>query len=129
MDRVVHFEIPVDDLDAAKRFYGDVFGWGLTDFADGQEYVLATTAEVGPDYRPTERRRHQRGPDAPPRRRAGAGGGGLTWARSTPPSRASRPAGGSVVRPRTEIPSLGYYAYARDPQGNVIGLWEAMTPP
>ena len=38
-------------------------------------------------------------------------------------------AGGSVVRPRTEIPSLGYYAYARDPQGNVIGLWEAMTPP
>ena len=54
MDRVVHFEIPVDDLDAAKRFYGAVFGWGLTDFADGQEYVLATTVEVGPDYRPTE---------------------------------------------------------------------------
>ena len=128
MDRVVHFEIPVDDLDAAKRFYGDVFGWGLTDFADGQEYVLATTAEVGPDYRPTE---------------AGAINGALMRRREDAPAPVVvvdvgsvdaalarvEAAGGSVVRARTEIPSLGYYAYARDPQGNVIGLWEAMTPP
>ncbi|HVH00440.1 MAG TPA: VOC family protein [Miltoncostaeaceae bacterium] len=128
MDRVVHFEIPVDDLDAAKRFYGDVFGWGLTDFADGQEYVLATTVEVGPDYRPTE---------------PGAINGALMRRRDDAPAPVVvidvgsvdaalarvEAAGGAVVRPRTEIPSLGYYAYARDPQGNVIGLWEAMTPP
>ena len=27
MPRVVHFEIPADDLGRAQRFYGDVFGW------------------------------------------------------------------------------------------------------
>ena len=27
MDGVVHFEIPVDDLERAKAFYGTVFDW------------------------------------------------------------------------------------------------------
>jgi len=29
MDKVVHFEIPADDVDRAKDFYGSVFGWQL----------------------------------------------------------------------------------------------------
>ena len=29
MSKVVHFEIPADDLDRAKSFYGSVFGWEL----------------------------------------------------------------------------------------------------
>ncbi len=29
MRKVVHFEIPADDLDRAKDFYGSVFGWRL----------------------------------------------------------------------------------------------------
>ena len=29
MDRVVHFEIPADDLERAKKFYSDNFGWKL----------------------------------------------------------------------------------------------------
>ena len=33
-------------------------------------------------------------------------------------------AGGAVVRPRTEIPGLGAFAYFTDPEGNVVGLWE-----
>ena len=31
MDKIVHFEIPVDDLARAKAFYGSIFGWGLDD--------------------------------------------------------------------------------------------------
>ncbi len=27
MDRVVHFEIPYDDADRAKKFYQGIFGW------------------------------------------------------------------------------------------------------
>lgn len=126
MDKAVHFEIPVDDMDAAKRFYGEVFGWGLTDFGDGQEYVFATTVDVGPDHRPTE---------------PGAINGALMRRREDAPAPVVvvevasvdeglariEAAGGAVVRPRTEIPSMGYYAYARDTQGNVIGLWETMV--
>jgi len=29
MPKVVHFEIPADDLDRAKAFYSAVFGWQL----------------------------------------------------------------------------------------------------
>ncbi len=29
MDSVVHFEIPVDDLERAKGFYATVFDWDL----------------------------------------------------------------------------------------------------
>jgi predicted enzyme related to lactoylglutathione lyase len=32
--------------------------------------------------------------------------------------------GGIVVQPRTEIPNMGAYAYFKDSEGNVLGLWE-----
>ena len=54
MNRVVHFEIPVDDMDAAKRFYGEVFGWALQPYGEGEDYLMAMTTEVGPDFRPTD---------------------------------------------------------------------------
>lgn len=33
-NRVVHFEIHADDLDAARKFYGDVFGWTFVDYTN-----------------------------------------------------------------------------------------------
>lgn len=32
--------------------------------------------------------------------------------------------GGSVVRPRQPIPGMGAFAYFKDTEGNVMGLWE-----
>jgi uncharacterized protein len=126
MNRVVHFEIPVDDMEAAKRFYGEVFGWGLEAYGDGDDYFMAMTTEVGSDFRPTEP-------------------GAINGALMKRPGDAPAPvlvmevdsidehlgkveaAGGEVVRPKSEVPSMGYYAYVRDGQGNVIGLWETMV--
>jgi predicted enzyme related to lactoylglutathione lyase len=34
--------------------------------------------------------------------------------------------GGSVVQPRTEIPNMGAFAYFKDSEGNVVGLWETL---
>ena len=31
MDKVVHFEIPADDVARAKEFYASIFDWDLTD--------------------------------------------------------------------------------------------------
>ena len=36
-------------------------------------------------------------------------------------------AGGTTVTPRTAIPGMGAFAYFKDPEGNVLGLWET-TP-
>jgi predicted enzyme related to lactoylglutathione lyase len=36
--------------------------------------------------------------------------------------------GGSIVKPRTEIPGMGAFAYFKDTEGNVMGLWETVSP-
>lgn len=33
-NRVIHFEIQVEDVNRAKKFYGDVFGWTFEDYSD-----------------------------------------------------------------------------------------------
>jgi len=35
--------------------------------------------------------------------------------------------GGASVTPRTPIPGMGAFAYFKDSEGNVVGLWES-TP-
>jgi predicted enzyme related to lactoylglutathione lyase len=49
MRKVVHFEIPADDLDRAKTFYGSVFGWQLQTMpmAGGEYTTIVTTPVFG----------------------------------------------------------------------------------
>jgi predicted enzyme related to lactoylglutathione lyase len=125
MDKVVHFEIPAEDLARAKSFYGDVFAWQLQDMDMGNNatYTIATTTPVDDRSMPTE---------------PGAINGGM-MARSTETSspvitvgvdsiddslKKIEAAGGSVVTPRTEIPGMGAFAYFTDSEGNTLGLWE-----
>ena len=46
MSKVVHFEIPADDLDRAKKLYGSVFGWELQTMPMNRGRV-----HVGKDHR------------------------------------------------------------------------------
>ncbi|MFD1773878.1 VOC family protein [Paenibacillus rhizophilus] len=48
MGRLVHFEIHVDDMERAKKFYGEVFGWTFEDWSDyaGMSYWGAVTGDV-----------------------------------------------------------------------------------
>jgi uncharacterized protein len=122
MDKVVHFEIPTDDLSRAKDFYGSVFGWQLQTVEEMQ-YTVAMTTPVDDRQMPTE---------------PGAINGGLM--QRTPDTSAPvvtigvdsideslkkvEASGGEVVRPRTAIPGMGAFAYLKDSEGNVVGLWE-----
>ena len=124
MRKVVHFEIPADDLDRARRFYGSVFGWEIQHIPD-LDYTLATTVPVDAATQlPAE---------------AGAINGGLFQRSAGMPStpvlmldvdsvddalKQVEAAGGTVVRPRTEIPGMGAFAYFADPEGNTLGLFE-----
>lgn len=126
MAKVVHFEIPTDDLDRAKAFYADVLGWKLSSIPmTGGEYTVATTTDVDEQTQmPTE---------------PGAINGGLVQRDDTTPApvltvdvpsieemlREVEGRGGSVVQGRTEIPGMGAYAYVKDTEGNVLGLWES----
>ena len=53
MDGVVHFEIPVEDADRAKAFYGTVFDWQMQDFPDMQYTIAMTTPIDDQTQRPT----------------------------------------------------------------------------
>ena len=128
MDKVVHFEIPADDTARAKAFYGSIFDWQLTDMdmGGGNMYTTLMTVPVDEKSRiPTE---------------PGAINGGLMKRTNDTPSpvvtidvegiddtlKKIEAGGGSTVQPRTEIPGMGAYAYFKDSEGNVVGLWETM---
>lgn len=45
MDKVVHFEIPFDDIERAQKFFKSVFGWKM-DSLPGMEYIMIGTTPV-----------------------------------------------------------------------------------
>lgn len=122
-DPIVHFELPADDLDRAQRFYREGFGWTLNAMPS-MGYVLVSTT-------PTDER------GAP--QEAGAINGGML-ARQEPVTapvvtisvadmedalaRVER-LGGSVVRGKQPVGDMGFAAYFRDTEGNVVGLWQS----
>ena len=53
MDGVVHFEIPVDDVERAKAFYGTVFDWEMQDYPEMQYTTITTTPIDEQTMRPT----------------------------------------------------------------------------
>jgi predicted enzyme related to lactoylglutathione lyase len=130
MGKVVHFEIPTEDLDRAKGFYSAVFGWQLDTSAmpGGGQYTSAMSTPVDEQTQmPTE---------------PGSINGGMMQRDETTPHPVItigvdsidqalhdvEAKGGATVLARTAIPGMGAYAYFTDSEGNVMGLWETAAP-
>lgn len=121
--RVVHFEIPYDDRDRAKSFYQDAFGWQLMDWGDAGEYTIVSTGPGG-----------EEGPTEP-----GYIGGGMGKRDEgfTHPTvvvdvedidtalEKVEKLGGTTVAGRMAVGEMGWAAYFKDSEGNVIGLWQS----
>ena len=49
MPTIVHFDIPVDDIERAKKFYSDLFGWKIEKWSESgtgdMEYWMVTTTD------------------------------------------------------------------------------------
>lgn len=119
---VVHFEIPADDENRAREFYGSIFGWEFQVLPE-MDYSLAMTTPMDDEGRPAV---------------SGSINGGL-FRRS---GQLSAPVvtvdvadidaaleqivarGGSVHREKMEVPGMGWNAYFKDSEGNVVGLWQ-----
>ena len=122
MSGVVHFEIPADDQDRARQFYAAAFQWRLDVLPELQYTNVVTTPVDEQTQQPLE---------------PGAINGGLFQREGdlTHPIltvdvddidrelERIGSSGGSVVQARTAIPGMGYFAYFRDTEGNVLGLW------
>jgi predicted enzyme related to lactoylglutathione lyase len=125
MRKIVHFEIPADDEGRAREFYREIFGWQMQEMPELDYTIVMTTPVDEQTQLPTE---------------PGAINGGLMKRSTDTPAPVLtvdvesiddaltriEAGGGSTVKPRTEIPGMGAFAYFKDPEGNVLGLWETM---
>jgi predicted enzyme related to lactoylglutathione lyase len=120
--RVVHFEIPADDLERAQAFYREAFGWQLNAVPQ-LNYTQVSTTPIDERGVPTE---------------PGGINGGLLL-RGTPVTHPVvtvevddidgalarvEELGGKTVLGRQPVGDMGFAAYFSDSEGNVVGLWE-----
>lgn len=122
MGRVVHFELHAADPDRARLFYEEVFGWEIARVGVMPYWLVRT----GPE--------DETGID-----------GGIVQRRGSDPS-IGQPvnayvctvqvddlddtlgrvtdAGGEVVVDRQAIPGVGWHAYVKDCEGNLLGVMQ-----
>lgn len=112
MSTIVHFEIPADDVERAKKFYTELFGWEIQEIP--MDYWLITTGGEG------------------------SVGGGM-MKRQDPQQQIMNylgvssvdeyaakveKLGGKVVVPKSPVPGMGYFAVCLDTENNAFALWE-----
>lgn len=120
--RVVHFEIPVDDTDRAADFYRSAFNWQLDSMPE-VNYTMIRSTPTDEQGMPQE---------------AGSINGGMFKRED----QLTNPVitidvedidstlekigtlGGSTVLPKQPVGDMGFAAYFRDTEGNVVGLWQ-----
>jgi predicted enzyme related to lactoylglutathione lyase len=122
MPALVHFEIHAADPERAMQFYRAVFGWTFNRWGE-QPYWLIDTGRVG-------------GPGID---------GGLVPRRGPTPADGqavnafvctvavdavdavlvqSTAAGGSTAVPKMPVPGVGWLAYLKDTEGNLVGVMQ-----
>lgn len=117
MATIVHFDIPVEDIERAKKFYKELLNWKIERLPGPMEYYeISTSNEKGEE----------------------GVGGGMTkrqeendiitnyFGVSSMDEYLSKvqELGGKIIMPKTPIPGYGYLAVCLDTENNRFGLWE-----
>jgi predicted enzyme related to lactoylglutathione lyase len=111
MTGIVHFEIPADDMQRAKKFYSNLFGWNIVGMP-GMDYMMIDVY--------------------------GAPGGGMMKKMHPDqqiinyigvPSVDEYAAkveklGGKIVVAKKAVPGMGYFIVCMDAENNPFGIWE-----
>jgi len=121
-DQVGHFEIPADDPERARKFYSTTFGWTMTPVPE-MDYTMVHTGPVDAQGMPTT---------------PGYIGGGI-GKRAAPlehpvltivvadleaAMKKVEKNGGKIVRGKQSVgTNMGFTAYFKDSEGNVVGLY------
>jgi predicted enzyme related to lactoylglutathione lyase len=122
MNRVIHFEIQADDIERAKKFYENVLGWKvhqmMTKEQGGMDYWGLETGDSGPGIngglykRPDEDKLYVY--DCT-----------VDVADLDKAMEAVKANGGTITKEKSEIPGVGWFAGAKDTEGNRFGLMQS----
>ena len=123
MSRVVHFEIHAEKPERASAFYQAVFGWTFQKWDGPMDYWMIVT---GPDT--------DRGINGGMIRRMGPGPLEMqavnayvcTVGVSAVDDAVAKSvaAGGVIALPKMPIPTIGWLAYVKDTEGNILGVMQ-----
>lgn len=123
MGRLIHFEIHVDDMERAKKFYGDVFGWVFEDWSDyaGMPYFGAVTGnenELGINGALMQRR------GAAPQPGLALNGYVCTMGVENYDATEAKilENGGTVAVAKHPLPGMAWQGYYTDTEGNLFAI-------
>ena len=112
--KIVHIEIPAADSKADADFYKELFGWEIEHYEE-MDYTMFDSGSIAGGFSPL-------GDQVAP-------GDVLLYIESDDIEadlKAIEGKGGETVVPKTEIPNMGWFAWFKDPTGNVLGLYTGM---
>ncbi len=122
--KVVHFEIPADDTKRAGNFYQKAFGWQITPMPEMEYTMVATTPSDEQTGMPKE---------------PGAINGGMPKRQDPVKTtvvtiqvdnienalKTVEQLGGKTVTAKQPVGDMGFSAYFKDTEGNIVGLWQS----
>lgn len=122
---VVHFEIGCKDLAKTSVFYKNLLGWEYAPNHPGMP-PMAMIANIGEhaEKKTTGIGGHINCLGHPPHQYV------TVYALVDDIDATLKQAvalGGTLLIPKQEVPGMGWFGWFKDPEGNALGLWTAMT--
>jgi len=117
MAKFMHFDLPADDLERARKFYSELFDWKIEKAPGPMEYYFIETADkegnkglaggMGKRGAPEQKITNYIGVDSVDEY-----------------MKKVEEHGGKVLQPKMTVPGFGFLAICLDTEGNTFGLWE-----
>lgn len=123
MGRAVHFEIHASNPEQLVDFYSSLFGWQFHKWGGGEYWLISTgdKEKPGVDGGLVQRR----GPAAPEGAPVNAFVVTVDVADLDADLAKALSSGGSLAVPKMPIPGVGWLAYIKDPDGNILGMMQS----
>lgn len=124
MPRPVHFEIHAVDPERMAAFYSELFGWTIQNWGGPMEYWMITT---GPEGEMGINGGLMRRMGAAPVEGAAVNAFVCTVGVEDCDAMVAKALslGGTVAMPKGPIPGMGWLAYIKDLDGNILGLMQS----
>jgi predicted enzyme related to lactoylglutathione lyase len=112
---IVWFEIPADNVERARTFYGKLFGWKINRFPGPKPYWHIDTG--GADDATDGGMMERQCPEHSATNYVGVPSVDEAAAKV-------EKLGGRICMPKTAVPQMGYFVICNDTESNTFALWE-----